>query len=203
MSEPSRFYLALASFKGADGDENNLTGQFEEIAKAAFYSGYFAVTGDDGTYKIKITCIEFYYHEDEGNVKDPRKYLKGNKEFGYALGAICPNPSGIDVLFDDNQTKKYHASFLIRGYKLDQDGEEPYENTKGPEKPFEWKPQDLWFDLFGGANMLKDNHFSIEWEDNKEDYSSIILPKPHKRVFPNYTSNEDNRLWRYSIYNEE
>ena len=80
-------------------------------------------------YKLKLTCIEFYYHEDDGNIKDEKKYLKGKDEFGYALGAVCPNPSGVDVLFDDPQ-KKYHASFLIRGYKAIVPGEKDWENNE-------------------------------------------------------------------------
>lgn len=113
----SRLFQALKAFKGADGCEANLFEEFKKIAEAAFFSGYFLINGGSkDAYKLKLTCIEFYYHEDDGNIKDEKKYLKGKDEFGYALGAVCPNPSGVDVLFDDPQ-KKYHASFLIRGYK--------------------------------------------------------------------------------------
>ena len=66
------------------------------------FSGYFLINGGcKDAYRLKLTCIEFYYHEDDGNIKDEKKYLKGKEEFGYALGAVCPNPSGVDVLFDD------------------------------------------------------------------------------------------------------
>ena len=109
----SRLFQALKAFKGAEGCEANLFEEFKKIAEAAFFSGYFLINGGcKDAYKLKLTCIEFYYHEDDGYIKDKIKYLKGKDEFGYALGAVCPNPSGVDVLFDDPQ-KKYHASFLI------------------------------------------------------------------------------------------
>lgn len=94
----SRLFQALKAFKGADGCEANLFEEFKKIAEAAFFSGYFFVNGGcKDAYKLKLTCIEFYYHEDDGNIKDKIKYLKGEDEFGYALGAVCPNPSGVDV----------------------------------------------------------------------------------------------------------
>ena len=91
----SRLFQALKAFKGADGCEANLFKEFKKIAEEAFFSGYFLVNGGcKDAYKLKLTCIEFYYHEDDGNTKDEKKYLKGKDEFGYALGAVCPNPSG-------------------------------------------------------------------------------------------------------------
>ena len=79
----SNLYLALQKFKGAQGDERHLAKSFEQIAKAAFYSGYFRVNkGRNDEYKIKLTGVEFYYHEDNGEIKDPKKYLKGEHEFG-------------------------------------------------------------------------------------------------------------------------
>ena len=126
----SRLFQALKAFKGADGCEANLFKEFKKIAEEAFFSGYFLVNGGcKDAYKLKLTCIEFYYHEDDGNIKDEKKYLKGKDEFGYALGAVCPNPSGVDVLFDDPQ-KKYHASFLIRGYKAIVPGEKEGSSVK-------------------------------------------------------------------------
>ena len=126
----SRLFQALKAFKGAEGCEANLFEEFKKIAEAAFFSGYFLINGGcKDAYKLKLTCIEFYYHEDDGYIKDKIKYLKGKDEFGYALGAVCPNPSGVDVLFDDPQ-KKYHASFLIRGYKAIEPGKKEWENNE-------------------------------------------------------------------------
>ena len=86
----SRLFQALKAFKGADGCEANLFEEFKKIAEAAFFSGYFLINGGcKDAYKLKLTCIEFYYHEDDGNIKDKRKYLKGKEEFGYALNSVC------------------------------------------------------------------------------------------------------------------
>lgn len=144
----SRLFQALKAFKGAEGCEANLFEEFKKIAEAAFFSGYFLINGGcKDVYKLKLTCIEFYYHEDDGYIKDKIKYLKGKDEFGYALGAVCPNPSGVDVLFDDPQ-KKYHASFLIRGYKAIEPGKKEWENN---EKRKDWAPHDFWYDFTTGA----------------------------------------------------
>ena len=183
----STLYKALKAFPGANGNEANLPAEFEKIAEAAFFSGYFLVNGGtEDEYRLKLTCIEFYYHEDEGNIKDPKKYLKGKDEFGYALGAVCPNPSGVDVLFDDPD-KKYHASFLIRGYKAIQKGKPDWENNV--KKP-DWAPQDFWYDLFGGADMLRTGRFSIEWVDEPEETTDSL--EPMERI-----GLHDERMWGY------
>ena len=101
----SRLFQALKAFKGAEGCEANLFEEFKKIAEAAFFSGYFLINGGcKDVYKLKLTCIEFYYHEDDGYIKDKIKYLKGKDEFGYALGAVCPNPSGVDVLLGQRRS---------------------------------------------------------------------------------------------------
>lgn len=186
----SRLYKALKDFKGAQGNEENLAAAFKQIAETAFYSGYFLVNGGSSDeYHIELTCIEFYYHEDEGNIKDIKKYLKGEKEFGYPIGAICPNPSGIDILFDDPE-KKYHASFLIRGYvAIEKDGT-TYENNQ---KSRTWNTQDIWYDMFGGANMLQNGRFNIEWVDNTIDFSEFATSYTMERV-----NLKDGRLWAYT-----
>lgn len=183
----SKLYKILKAFKGANGDEKNLSAEFEKIANAAFFSGYFLVNGGtEESYKLKLTCIEFYYHEDEGNIQDKCKYLKGKDEFGYALGAICPNPSGVDVLFDAPD-KKYHASFLIRGYKALVHGKNDWENN---DKKKDWAPHDFWYDFFGGADMLNTGKFSIEWVDEAEDTADVIEAMPRVNI-------NDNRMWGY------
>jgi hypothetical protein len=191
--ENSRFYKALEDFKGAQGDIGNLSTEFKKIAKAAFYSGHFQVNGDSSSdcYKIELTCIEFYYHEDEGEnrITDEKKYLKGKDEFGYPLGAVCPNPSGIDILFDSPH-KKYHASLLIRGYKATTNDGEVYENNKKSET---WNTQDLWYDLFGGASMLSKGHFSIEWIDNGLEYPNEVKMYVMERI-----NIKDKRPWAYT-----
>ena len=183
----SRLFQALKAFKGADGCEANLFKEFKKIAEEAFFSGYFLVNGGcKDAYKLKLTCIEFYYHEDDGNIKDEKKCLKGKDEFGYALGAVCPNPSGVDVLFDDPQ-KKYHASFLIRGYKAIVPGEKIGRIMK--------KEKIGLLMIFGmiylvEQKMLSNGKFCIEWIDESDE--TLGYAEPMQRININ-----DNRLWGF------
>ncbi|MGM9797892.1 MAG: hypothetical protein ACI3ZY_10060 [Parabacteroides sp.] len=188
----SRLYKAISRFNGASGNIDNLPTQFEKIAKAAFYSGCFVVNkGEECEYRILIRSIEFYYHEDEG-IQDPRKLLKGKENFFYEVGALCPHEFGVDILFDDVEHHSYHASFLIREFEVIEQG-----RTK-----IETHPRFLWDYLFGGANMLRDGQFRIEWHDD-DPYSDSYLQKsiqaPMKRIFSTKTKEiGDERLWRYT-----
>lgn len=188
----SRLYKAISRFNGARGDIDNLTTQFEEIAKAAFYSGYFVINkGEDYAYRIRIRSIEFYYHEDEG-IQDPRKLLKGKDNFFYEVGALCPHEFGVDLLFDDVVNQSYHASFLIREFEVIEHGKATIVTH----------PRYLWDYLFGGANMLRDGQYRIEWCDddpNSDQYLNHPIQSPAKRVFSTKTTEiGDDRLWRYT-----
>lgn len=92
----------------------------------------------------------------------------------------------LSLLFDDPQ-KKYHASFLIRGYKAIEPGKKEWENN---EKRKDWAPHDFWYDFFGGANMLNNGKFSIEWIDDTDEKSGYAEPMPRINI-------EDNRLWGF------
>lgn len=190
----SRLYKALCNFEGAKGDINNLSNEFEKIAKAAFYTGFFIINkGDEFEYKIRITDIEFYYHEDDG-IQDPRKLLIGKDYFYYEVGSLCPHQYGVDILFDDVKNHSYHASFFIREFEI------YYHDKSEPELVIH--PRYLWEYLFGGANMLRDGNFSIEWvDDNNPEYEKFINSsiQPTTRLFSQKIKQVgDDRLWRYT-----
>jgi hypothetical protein len=204
MNKESKLYKVLCDFNGTHGSTDgekmiHLASEFEKIAMAAFNSGYFLINkGDeDYEYKIEITCIEFYYHEDkEGGIKDPRKLLKGKDTFDYELGAVCPHNYGVDILFDDNNEKQYHASFLIRGFRVCEKGKEPYDNGDADKE--EWHPQYIWDYLFGGANMLKEGKFSIEWIDQQCVPDEQVSIQTKARIFSKKNPLiGDDRLWMY------
>lgn len=188
----SRLYKTLCDFKGANGNIDNLPAEFEKIAKAAFYTGYFIINkGEEFEYKIRITDIEFYYHEDDG-IQDPRKLLRGKECFFYEVGSLCPHRYGVDILFDDVEDHSYHASFLIREFEVCENGKTEIEKH----------PQYIWEYLFGGANMLRDGKFAIEWHDensDSEDYQTLPIQPTKKREFSRKAEQVgDDRLWRYS-----
>jgi hypothetical protein len=191
----SRLYQALANFKCANGDWGILADEFMKVAQAAFHSGYFKINGDQEEYKIEITCIEFYYEEIAGPIKDQYKYLKGQDGLDYPVGSLCPHESGIDIMFEKPKDG-FYASFLIRGYKStynksNQKDSIVYENKKKDG----WKTRDLWYELFGAANMLNSGSFAIEWIDNGEDYSGSPKPSIDSRI---HLNEPDNRKWRYT-----
>lgn len=185
---------ALENFQGANGNEENLKDQFNAIAKAAFYSGHFIINGKEDIY---ITDIEFYYHEENGNIKDTCKYHIGEEsEIPYfPLGSLYPHQSGVDVTFE-NKDKKYRASFLIRGYQVKKDDEILFENNRKSKSDKRHHPRFLWDDLFGAANMIKGGFPPIEWVDepikdfSKKDYTTGIRVNIKD-------SEESRREWRY------
>ena len=91
---------ALARFRGADGKEENLAEQFGLLADYLLRGGYIAV-GD--TRRVYLRDVEFYYHEEEGPVKDPVMYHRNTPaaELPYLpLGSLYPHHSGLDITFD-------------------------------------------------------------------------------------------------------
>lgn len=118
MKENIKLKEVLLHFQGANGDETDLTEQFSHLAKYFLYSGYLLINSKT---KVYLRDIEFYYHEETGNVKDPIMYhrnTKRNKDVKYfPLGLLNAHESGIDVTFE-NEQKQYRASILIRGFNI-------------------------------------------------------------------------------------
>lgn len=110
---------------------NNLTGDnekarvddlsklFESIAKHLLCGGCFEVySGDNLIRRIFPYTVEFYYHEEDGIVKDPIVYHKNTPDY-FKSGTINAHQSGIDITFEDGgQDTKYRASALIRAFRV-------------------------------------------------------------------------------------
>lgn len=187
----SRLYKALCEFKGAEGDEDSLLGKFEDIAKAAFYTGHFVVNNE---YRIYITDLEFYYHEDKGTIKDKVKYHRNyeNDELPYfPIGSLHPHKSGVDVTFENpNSPEQFRASFLIRGYE---ERGNDYNFAFKNEIKNQTKPTYLLDDLFGGALFLSVESMSIKWiDEDDKTVSEQKQPSRKKRVNVN-----SDREWRF------
>ncbi len=122
----------LKTFKGVVDQPNEkklaeLNKQFCSMAKELLYGGYFHIKGTET--RIYLDDIEFYYHEEgEGGFKDPIMYHTNDhegKEIPYfEIGRLNLHISGVDVTFE-NEKKKYRASFLIRGFHVND--EKPYD----------------------------------------------------------------------------
>ena len=104
-----------------DHDEDarikKLSELFEPIAKHLLCGGCFEVkSGDKLIRRIFPYTVEFYYHEEEGIVKDPIVYHKNKPDY-FKPGTINAHQSGIDITFE-NEDAKYRASALIRAFRV-------------------------------------------------------------------------------------
>ena len=199
----------LESFKGAKGDESRLPSQFKLIADYFFYNGYLLV---NNVTKIYLRDIEFYYHEENGPIKDPIVYHRNTKkkpvDYFPKLGIINTHQSGIDITFE-NEKEKYRASFLIRGYNMiNNDSDvliDEYEtrstylyealfmqhslteglSIKWIESENTISPKDIIQTMPCISGCLYDN------EEIKIPYDNISIPTQKKKY------NQDLREWRY------
>ena len=57
----------LEKFEGANGLEENLVPQFEDLANYFMTKGYFLI---NEIRRVYICDVEFYYHEEDGEIKD-------------------------------------------------------------------------------------------------------------------------------------
>ena len=114
----------LKTFKGVTNEPaankmSALNEQFCAMAKELLYGGCFLIEGHKHLY---LDDIEFYYHEEEGSIKDPIMYHTNEhegKELPYfELGRLNLHVSGVDVTFE-NPKEHYRASFLIRGFHME------------------------------------------------------------------------------------
>ena len=98
---------------------NELSKLFEPIAKHLLCGGCFEVySGDNLIRRIFPYTVEFYYHEEEGIVKDPIVYHKNTPDY-FKSGTINAHQSGIDITFEnEDQDAKYRASALIRAFRV-------------------------------------------------------------------------------------
>ena len=100
-----------------DARIKKLSELFEPIAKHLLCGGCFEVkSGDKLIRRIFPYTVEFYYHEEEGIVKDPIVYHKNKPDY-FKPGTINAHQSGIDITFE-NEEGKYRASALIRAFRV-------------------------------------------------------------------------------------
>lgn len=169
----------LSSFKGGISSEENINEEFARIAKDLLYGGHFLVMNSKNIY---LEEIEFYYHEEDGRIKDPIMYHTNDHEGKqvpyYKLGRFNMHTSGVDVTFESEE-KQYRASFLIRAYRVD-DGPKLINSTF------------IYDDMFYMGIPI-DEPIEIEWvEDQMSDsVNSLPLKGTWRRNVPEYKRDED------------
>lgn len=178
-------------------NEEAVANCFYPLAEQILCKGYFLV---NGKYIIDLGAIELYYHEEDGEIKDPKMYHinehlpKKYKEMfkhedGYpyfTIGSFNLHQSGIDVTFE-NEKNKYRASFLIRSYRV-------LTNVKDlVNREIEYDPYSthIYDDLFYSGLLLSTNEkTSIEWIEY--DKGGKIEQKTRKNI-------KDSRPWQFRI----
>lgn len=93
--------------------------RMKDLAIYFLYGGYINVRNQ---YHIYIKTVEFYYHEEEGYIKDPIMYHRNNYFVEgdipyFTLLSFNSHDTGVDITFE-NEKKKIRASALIRAYEV-------------------------------------------------------------------------------------
>ena len=93
--------------------------RMKALAKYFLYGGYINVRNQ---YHIYIKTVEFYYHEENGEIKDPIMYHRNNYLVEgdipyFTLLSFNSHDTGVDITFE-NREKKIRASVLIRAYEI-------------------------------------------------------------------------------------
>ena len=171
----------LTSFKEAKGNFDEkleyLDEQFKEIAKIMLCKGHL----EFGDTKVYIRDVEFYYHEENGIMKDPIMYHtndeRGEKEY-LKPGSFHFHVSGVDITFE-NKESKFRASALIRGYSED-----------SPEKEVEWRPTYL-YNLFNCLSPFEKT--TVEWVEN-DNLAETGIRQTYRQNVPLYCQKDKENV---------
>lgn len=189
MDNFSSLKEALESFIGKDGEDwksmESLENQFKELAKYLFYGGYLTVNGRKRVY---LMDLEFYYHEEEGMIKDWIMYHRdtqdknGKKDY-FPLGMLNVHQSGIDITFE-NEAKKYRAAVLIRGFAVKVEGKTI--------KEYDTCSTHLYEDLFMTYPLTEGVH--VEWVHELMEGAEEIQEPEVRRNVAEYYINEKGKV---------
>lgn len=98
---------------------DDLVQRMRKLAEAFLFGGYINVRNQ---YHIYLRMVEFYYHEEDGTVKDPIMYHRNNYHVDGEIPYFKPmsfnsHDTGVDITFE-NEKKHIRASVLIRAYEV-------------------------------------------------------------------------------------
>ena len=202
ITKLKEFQMEYAHSFHKNDRKSKLAELFMDLAKYLLYGGYFHCSE---RYNLYITSIEFYYHEENGEIKDPimyhrnkKKWVK-NKKKGepnkmieitkdfFKIGTLNPHISGVDISFENGDLElKYRASALIRAFVV---------KGKGVKEPKEDGRSTYVYDyLFDGLSVDKSNN-SLEWKPIEEPEIPLEpLPRANRKNVFKYVSEEEARI---------
>lgn len=124
-SDMNELILKLREFQQERESQIKLEESFEKLARYLLYGGFFQCSK---RFDLYITSVEFYYHEEDGEIKDPIMYHRNKWKWNkkqekisdikpyFEIGTLNPHISGVDITFE--KPDKYRASALIRAFKV-------------------------------------------------------------------------------------
>lgn len=171
-----------------------------------------------GRYRIYPRTVEFYFHEEEGIVKDWIVYHRnGNPRYEgiddvpyFPIMSLNTHDSGFDIAFE-NEEKKYRASVLIRRYSVYDVKKEIFIHMPRPESAEKKYPaweeyrSTLLKSFLNGFSLCRES--SMVWQD---DFWGVDLkvkdPEPrqgvHKFIDGVRRQEMDDRKWSFSAEGE-
>lgn len=192
----------LKEFSGVSGlsaaeKEEELSRQFEHLARKLLTGGYFLI---NGIRRIYLETIEFYYHEEtENGLKDPIMYhtcdraKRGDLPY-FPMGSFNCHDAGIDITFE-NPDRQYRASFLIRGYRV----EALLGRTWAVTKELETRSTYIYDDMLMGLAL--NTPMTIEWVNGTEP-GTFRIGRDVRINVPSYIKKADG-YEKECITNEE
>lgn len=201
-----------AFYASNDGIEQRM----RKLAETFLFGGYINVRDQ---YHIYLRTVEFYYHEEDGEKKDPIMYHRNNYHVDGEIPYFKPmsfnsHDTGVDITFE-NEDKHIRASVLIRAYEVlnMKTGLRMVWNPAGQQfQPYKeglpkYNTQSMYVKKFLNG-FASSGEADISWVS--KEYKDVIgekeiTPKVRQGVF-NSTSNDryipergtsDGKLWAF------
>ena len=194
----------LRQFSGAPQEEKDydarisaLEDDFVLLAKKFLYGGYLMVGND---YRIEISIVEFYYHEEEkGNINGIYDYIvyhrngryPGDPVPSFQTMSLHAHTSGYDITFED-PAGRYRASALIREYAVwdchanqyikwnSKENGDGYYDKLSDDPIYDDRSQNLYYYLNGFE--LNGNGNEIRWEPIEDvSYDAEPIYRGHRK----------------------
>ena len=143
---------------------------FKAIAECML-SGHFHIYSESTDVYVRPIAVEFYYHEEDGDIHDWIVYHRDTNSSKKPLiptGILHNHVSGIDLTFEHDNRGKVRASALIREFRIincsngQKDAMNAF-NVKVDEN--DNRSTYTYAALFSQFSPL--DGFSVEWEDSK------------------------------------